>query len=425
MQPTGRLHEATSFVRLRHSHRCGQRPAVVGFRIEEPASQQRGRHLPACPPPPPPSSLLSHPRPQSPPPHPPSPPAHLDLDVSRLALRATQRLVDHDAAVGQRVALALVAGGQEESTHGGGQAHADGGHVGADVAHRVEHSHACGCCRAQGEGRGVRPGTGGGCSPEEGPGARGSGQGRAELVYIPQAALVWCSTPGQSPCQNWSTTCQRAGPASLLGGACWAPHTNKTSCRCCLSFDRRSSCRCWLPLPHHARPHRSCSHGPAPAAAPPALPYHTRTHRSCSHGPAPATATPPPPSPTTPDPTAPAVTDRHCCRSSRPLPPQPPPPRVPRGFLRRATRHQPRRTCCHGAAWGVDVEGDVPLGVRTVQVQQLQDNRRNAEVSAHDPVSECTPGSNLSRWSSAAQGRGRIHCGGRDPRTVSALATAA
>ena len=134
---------------------------------------------------------------------------------------------------------------------------------------------------------------------------------------------------------------------------------------------------------------------------------------------------PPPPSPTTPDPTAPAVTDRHCCRSSRPLPPQPPPPRVPRGFLRRATRHQPRRTCCHGAAWGVDVEGDVPLGVRTVQVQQLQDNRRNAEVSAHDPVSECTPGSNLSRWSSAAQGRGRIHCGGRDPRTVSALATAA
>ena len=33
---------------------------------------------------------------------------HLDLNVRRLALRAAQRLVDHDAAVGQRVPLALV-----------------------------------------------------------------------------------------------------------------------------------------------------------------------------------------------------------------------------------------------------------------------------------------------------------------------------
>jgi hypothetical protein len=31
----------------------------------------------------------------------------LDLNVSGLALRSTQRLMDHDAAVGQAVALAL------------------------------------------------------------------------------------------------------------------------------------------------------------------------------------------------------------------------------------------------------------------------------------------------------------------------------
>ena len=70
-------------------------------------------------------------------------PTHLNLNVCRLALSATKGLVDHDAAVGQAVTLALVARGEQEGTHGGGQAHAHGGHVGADVAHRVKHRHSC------------------------------------------------------------------------------------------------------------------------------------------------------------------------------------------------------------------------------------------------------------------------------------------
>jgi len=59
---------------------------------------------------------------------------HLDLNVGGLALGATQGLVDHDAAVGQRVALALVARGQQEGAHRGGQPHAHGGPCGSEVA---------------------------------------------------------------------------------------------------------------------------------------------------------------------------------------------------------------------------------------------------------------------------------------------------
>lgn len=69
--------------------------------------------------------------------------AHLDFNVSRLALGTTQGLVNHDAAVGKAVPLALMARRQQEGTHGRCQAHAHGGHVGADVAHGVKHRHAC------------------------------------------------------------------------------------------------------------------------------------------------------------------------------------------------------------------------------------------------------------------------------------------
>jgi hypothetical protein len=48
----------------------------------------------------------------------------VDFDVGGLALGAAQRLVDHDARVGQRKALALGAGGQQEGAHAGGHAHA-------------------------------------------------------------------------------------------------------------------------------------------------------------------------------------------------------------------------------------------------------------------------------------------------------------
>jgi hypothetical protein len=43
----------------------------------------------------------------------------VDLDVGRLALHAAQRLVDHDLRVGQREALALLAGRQQEGAHAG------------------------------------------------------------------------------------------------------------------------------------------------------------------------------------------------------------------------------------------------------------------------------------------------------------------
>ena len=64
--------------------------------------------------------------------------ARLDLDVGGLALRAARGLVDHDARVGQRDALALGAGHQQERAHAGGHAHAQRGHVGLDELHGVE-----------------------------------------------------------------------------------------------------------------------------------------------------------------------------------------------------------------------------------------------------------------------------------------------
>mmetsp|Transcript_14089 Transcript_14089/g.42138 ORF Transcript_14089/g.42138 Transcript_14089/m.42138 type:complete len:219 (-) Transcript_14089:175-831(-) len=66
----------------------------------------------------------------------------LDLHIGGLALSATKRLVDHDARVGERAALALRAGTEEEGTHGGGHAEADRGHVARHVLHGVEDGHA-------------------------------------------------------------------------------------------------------------------------------------------------------------------------------------------------------------------------------------------------------------------------------------------
>eukprot|EP01022_Parablepharisma_sp_SALTPOND_P014695 TRINITY_DN2018_c0_g1_i2.p1 TRINITY_DN2018_c0_g1~~TRINITY_DN2018_c0_g1_i2.p1 ORF type:complete len:1935 (-),score=514.39 TRINITY_DN2018_c0_g1_i2:42295-48099(-) len=66
----------------------------------------------------------------------------LDLDIRCLALGAAQRLVNHDARVRQREALALGAGGQQESPHGRGQARAQGRHLRLDELHGVEDRHA-------------------------------------------------------------------------------------------------------------------------------------------------------------------------------------------------------------------------------------------------------------------------------------------
>jgi len=52
--------------------------------------------------------------------------------------------VNHDAAVGQRAALALCAGAQQEGAHRGGGAEADRVDVARNVLHSVEDGHASG-----------------------------------------------------------------------------------------------------------------------------------------------------------------------------------------------------------------------------------------------------------------------------------------
>eukprot|EP00042_Codosiga_hollandica_P000209 m.923085 g.923085 ORF g.923085 m.923085 type:complete len:332 (+) comp106196_c0_seq1:724-1719(+) len=66
----------------------------------------------------------------------------MDLNIRGLTLRATERLVDHDLGVGQREALALGAGCEQEGAHAGRHAHAQRRHRGLDEVHRVEDGHA-------------------------------------------------------------------------------------------------------------------------------------------------------------------------------------------------------------------------------------------------------------------------------------------
>mmetsp|Transcript_20139 Transcript_20139/g.44107 ORF Transcript_20139/g.44107 Transcript_20139/m.44107 type:complete len:220 (+) Transcript_20139:911-1570(+) len=75
----------------------------------------------------------------------------LQIDVLCLAPSSTQRLMDHDAAVRESIALPLGPSRKQEGTHGGSHTDADGLHVRADVTHGVEHRHA----RCNGATRGV------------------------------------------------------------------------------------------------------------------------------------------------------------------------------------------------------------------------------------------------------------------------------
>src|SRR5690606_36597325 len=68
----------------------------------------------------------------------------MDIDVRRLALEPTERLVDHHPRIGQRVALAGRARGEQERAHAGRLADADGAHVGLDELHGVVDRHARG-----------------------------------------------------------------------------------------------------------------------------------------------------------------------------------------------------------------------------------------------------------------------------------------
>src|SRR3546814_998672 len=57
----------------------------------------------------------------------------MNLDIARLALKSTRRLVDHDAGVGQGEALALLAGREQQRAHRCGLADAHGRNRTADV----------------------------------------------------------------------------------------------------------------------------------------------------------------------------------------------------------------------------------------------------------------------------------------------------
>jgi hypothetical protein len=65
----------------------------------------------------------------------------LNLNISSLSLGTTERLVDHDAGVGQGFPLAGSARAEEESTHGGSGAEANSGHVARDVLHGIVDGH--------------------------------------------------------------------------------------------------------------------------------------------------------------------------------------------------------------------------------------------------------------------------------------------
>ena len=63
---------------------------------------------------------------------------HLDLDIGRLAKHAlAPRLMDHDLGVGQRVALALGTGGEQDRRPRGSHPHAIGNDGALEKLHGV------------------------------------------------------------------------------------------------------------------------------------------------------------------------------------------------------------------------------------------------------------------------------------------------
>ena len=70
-------------------------------------------------------------------------------NIACLTLCAAQRLVNHNLAVGKRVAFALRAGGKKERAHRRGQADRNGTDIALDIIHRVENRHAVGNAAAR------------------------------------------------------------------------------------------------------------------------------------------------------------------------------------------------------------------------------------------------------------------------------------
>ena len=73
----------------------------------------------------------------------------VDQDVLGGAFHAGQGLVDHDAGIGQGLAFAGRAGGQQHGAHRGALADAVGGHVAIDELHGVVDGHAGGDASAR------------------------------------------------------------------------------------------------------------------------------------------------------------------------------------------------------------------------------------------------------------------------------------
>ena len=186
------------------------------------------------------STHAQHPRPAAAPST--APPPHLDLDVRGLALGAAERLVDHDARVGQRVALALLPRREQEGAHGRRQPHADGGDVGAHVAHRVKHGHACG-----GGGRGCASGPRG--SADGGQRQEASGRGRGSSSWRP---------PSQAACCD---------PSALPRSAAMRPRARPQPPPAPLPARGAGPSSCLSPH-HHSQP----AHAPLSPSSPPVLP---------------------------------------------------------------------------------------------------------------------------------------------------------
>mmetsp|Transcript_29204 Transcript_29204/g.53433 ORF Transcript_29204/g.53433 Transcript_29204/m.53433 type:complete len:294 (-) Transcript_29204:99-980(-) len=67
----------------------------------------------------------------------------LNFNVCGLALGTAKGLMDHDARIGERPALALGTGSQQKGPHTGGHAEAYCGHITRHILHGIVNGHAC------------------------------------------------------------------------------------------------------------------------------------------------------------------------------------------------------------------------------------------------------------------------------------------
>ena len=66
----------------------------------------------------------------------------LNFNVCGLSLCSSERLVDHDASVGEGTSLSRSTGTEQEGSHTSRHAEADGRHVAGDVLHGIVNGHS-------------------------------------------------------------------------------------------------------------------------------------------------------------------------------------------------------------------------------------------------------------------------------------------